>query len=782
MPKTVVSCRNAGILYHDECRSHLNGILVDGLEIPGGGITAVLGPSGSGKSTLLSLLGGLKRANVVSAARNGSYVNLSGGHLSEVQLLHGAVPPPGTLGYVFQDSHLMKSLPVGLNLEMARSLTAGRLTETEFAEFMKRFRMVEAHGPTDVALLERLRAKRVHTLSGGQQQRIAVGRAVASHPSIIFCDEPTSSLDPHTAQMIMRYLSDWTRRTGGTVLWVTHDQALVLEVADQVLYVQEGRVISDDGRPLALPCRNYATKRRDALEILKQRAAQTTPPTVVELEDMGLVLNPTNAERVSAAGNQKRVGKGRALSSAGILRFVWHFVIAEIFQRQGGSERRDSGPGRIAAKIGHGLTSFSKPTFAMVLLLGLLTCYAAILGHRVLDAALSSRLSLPEVAHFVMGAAGQTGAGSRDALSIGALKDLSSDLGESFSSEIDSGADPPRAYGRRFDLFSTVASAEGDDCSSGPARDGSAALLVFQHAEPLYAQLSGVGTDGTFTVGDLDRKDFRGAALVTPTFLRRVLRTEPDEQLPQGFCFGEAPMRFVRIAGLVESLPGSADLQYELAMTNDAYLRLLKDDPPASWGGRFPQFQAAALYFDAAYAEALFCQFNSCAEAADLYRPAFGASYKLNEDALEQVRRLVGIAVGGRSVLTVVLGVLLATVAIAIALSVKAFIASNERFLCIMRAFGYRLRHVSLLFLLEFLLITFAAALPFVVLVVLFHLLAAPWLTVVFALESEWLSPTSLGLPAALGCGYGLVSVVGLAILAYWWRQNRHVGQKLQGL
>ena len=436
----------------------------------------------------------------------------------------------------------------------------------------------------------------------------------------------------------------------------------------------------------------------------------------------------------------------------------------------------------LAAAIRRSLTSFSKPTFALVLLLGLLTCYATILGQRVLDAALSSRLSHPEVAHFVMGTAGQAVGGSRSLLSIGALKDLSSELAESFRSEIGAGAIPPRAYGRRFDLFASVASAEGNDCSSGPSRDGSAALLVFQHAEPLYAQLNGTGADGSFAIGELDRKDLRGAAVVTPTFLRRVLRTEPDAQLPHGFCLGEGSMQFVRIAGLVETLPGSSDLQYEFAMTNDAYLRLMKDNPPASWGGSFPPFQTAALYFDAAYAEELFCQFNSCIESPDLYRPAYGASYKLDEDALVQVRRLVGIAVGGRSVLTGVLGVLLATVAIAIALSVKEFIASNERFLCIMRAFGYRLHHVSLLFLLEFLLITIAAALPFAILIALFHVLAAPWLAEVFALEPAWLGPTSSSLSAALGGGYSLVSAVGLIILALWWKQNRYVGRKLQML
>ena len=478
----------------------------------------------------------------------------------------------------------------------------------------------------------------------------------------------------------MNHLSDWTRQTGGTVLWVTHDEALVVEVANHVLYVQEGRVISDDGRPIALPCRNDASARRDSLEALRQRAERMSPPTTAELEEAGLVLNPTEPERVSAAGRQKRGGPGRALSSAGILRFVWHLVIADSFHRRTGSDVPETRKMRLSGSVFKDLASFSKRTFATVLLLGLITFYATFLGYGVLGAALSSRLSHPEVAHFVLGATGQAGGGGRDLLSISALKDLSSELAGSFSSEIGAGAIPPRAYGRRFDLFASVASAEGNDCGSGSSRDGSAALLVFQHAEPLYAHLIGTGPDGKFAIGELDRKDLRRAALVTPAFLRRILRSEPDTELPQGFCFGEAPMQFVRIAGLVEGLPGAADLQYEFAMTNDAYLRLMKDDPPASWGGRFPPFQAAALYFDAAYAEELFCQFNSCAESPGLYRPAFGTSYKLDEDALEQVRRLVGIAVGGRGVLTGVMLALLGTVVIAIALSVEAFIASNERF------------------------------------------------------------------------------------------------------
>ncbi|MBT52504.1 MAG: hypothetical protein CMF72_03715 [Mameliella sp.] len=167
-----------------------SGIYIDSLDITGPGVVAVIGQSGSGKSTLLSVLSGLKAPNLVSAAAAGSQLQLLPGSDDSADLLAGTPPKPGTVSFVFQESYLMKSLSVGLNVDMARALTRPRLESARFTGLMTELGLL---GPEDKA--QGLHDMRVSDLSGGQQQRIAVARALAADPRVIFCDEPTSSLD-----------------------------------------------------------------------------------------------------------------------------------------------------------------------------------------------------------------------------------------------------------------------------------------------------------------------------------------------------------------------------------------------------------------------------------------------------------------------------------------------------------------------------------------------------------------------------------------------------------
>ena len=217
-------------------------------------------------------------------------------------------------------------------------------------------------------------------------------------------------------------------------------------------------------------------------------------------------------------------------------------------------------------------------------------------------------------------------------------------------------------------------------------------------------------------------------------------------------------------------------------MTDDAYLRAMTQSEPTSWDGKIPPYQAAALYFDASYAEALFCGFDLCPANEAAYRKDLADIYKLNRDTLDQIRKLVGVAEGGRSVLYVVMSVMIGTVAIAIILSVEAFITSNERFLCIMRAVGYRLRHITLLFLLEFLLITLAAVLVFATVLVLGHVVLAPQLAQLLAIDPAWLAARFAYVLGTFAAVYCLASFFGLSIMILWWVRTRYVGQKLQGL
>ncbi|MBT52505.1 MAG: hypothetical protein CMF72_03720 [Mameliella sp.] len=240
----------------------------------------------------------------------------------------------------------------------------------------------------------------------------------------------------------------------------------------------------------------------------------------------------------------------------------------------------------------------------------------------------------------------------------------------------------------------------------------------------------------------------------------------------------------MRIAGLIADIPGSSVLSAEIAMTNDAYLRLMKspDIRPNHWGNGWPPFDSAALYLDAAYAEKLFCTIDECADRPELYDQIHGPGYKLNDDALAQVRRLLGIVLGSRNLLFAVMTAMAISITIAVALLVQAFIVSNARFLSIMRAVGYRLGHIVFLVLLELLMITLAATILAGFVLVIAHELLAARIARVWGLAHDWLGWSAIQTAQAVGLAYGLVLTIGFLVVVHWWRSHRDIGQKLQGV
>ncbi len=783
MQKRVAICRKTGVVYRSAQGSEqpgFSGIYIDTLDITGPGVVAVMGPSGSGKSTLLSVLSGLKAPNLVSAVPGGSHLCLLPGGDDSADLLAGALPKPGTVSFVFQESYLMKSLSVGLNVDMARALTRPPLQPARFNHLMTEFGLLRSDGNA-----EALQGMRVADLSGGQQQRIAVARALAADPRVIFCDEPTSSLDSANARRIMGHLRDWALDTGATVVWVTHDEALALEIADAVLYVDRGRVLSQDGAPLALPDRSDTATRRAALDRLKAQGADLPLLDEAFVGDEGLLLNPTRAEQRRANGAPEESPAPARFNLFGIIHFIWRFVLAELFPRQPEPQNPPGWLRRMSHRIWGGPFQFTRPTFALIILLGILAAYATLFGTSVLDAKFARDLSRPEVSHYTLERFGDVDSTAADLLSLGAVRQIQSDLADRFAPDIAAGARPPQVFGRRLELSVRTADLRGD-CDDARNRAGNAVLVVFDHAEPLYRQLP-VTPPGArlLTIGQFDKPDLRDAAFVTPDFLKRRFGIDPGDPLPDQFCFGtEKLLKPVHIAGLIADIPGSSVLSAEIAMTNDAYLRLMKtpDIRPNHWGNGWPPFDSAALYFDADYAEKLFCTIDECADRPELYDQIYGPSYKLNDDALAQVRRLLGIALGSRNLLFAVMTAMSVSIAIAVGLSVQAFIVSNERFLSIMRAVGYRLGHIAFLVLLELLVITLVATVAAVFVLGLAHRLLAARVARIWDLSPDWLDWSAVQTAQAVGLAYGLVLTVGLVVVVHWWLSHRDIGQKLQGV
>jgi putative ABC transport system ATP-binding protein len=191
------------------------------LDVHQGELVVLLGPSGSGKSTLLNILGGLDRATSGHALFHDR--DLASASDQELTRYRRA-----SVGFIFQFFNLMPSLTARENVELM----------TEIAD--RPMNAVEAL--TRVGLADRLDHFPAQ-LSGGQQQRVAVARAIAKRPELLFCDEPTGSLDSASGIQVLDAIVDVSRETGTTTLIVTHN-AVVAELADRVVRFSNGSVAS----------------------------------------------------------------------------------------------------------------------------------------------------------------------------------------------------------------------------------------------------------------------------------------------------------------------------------------------------------------------------------------------------------------------------------------------------------------------------------------------------------------------------------------------------------
>ena len=187
-----------------------------------GELVVIVGPSGAGKTTLLNILGGM---DTLTTGR----VMLDGQEISRLNRKQLTDYRRHDVGFVFQFYNLIGNLTALENVELANQICRHPLPA---AQILK-----------DVGLEERMK-NFPSQLSGGEQQRVAIARALAKNPKLLLCDEPTGALDYQTGKAILKLLQDTGRRTGMTVIIITHNSALTA-MANRVIKVRNGTVVSE---------------------------------------------------------------------------------------------------------------------------------------------------------------------------------------------------------------------------------------------------------------------------------------------------------------------------------------------------------------------------------------------------------------------------------------------------------------------------------------------------------------------------------------------------------
>jgi ABC-type Fe3+/spermidine/putrescine transport system ATPase subunit len=196
------------------------------LDVAAGTCAVVLGPSGCGKTTLLRVIAGLESPDTGEVWLGGAQVAVARRNL--------VAPHDRRIGFVFQDLALWPHLTVRENLEFV-------LEAQRFARDARTTRVEESLRLVQIAALSR---RYPHELSGGEQQRVALARGVVGTPQLLLLDEPLSSLDLELRSTLRQELARLRRALRLTTVYVTHDREDASALADSVVQMRAGRIVS----------------------------------------------------------------------------------------------------------------------------------------------------------------------------------------------------------------------------------------------------------------------------------------------------------------------------------------------------------------------------------------------------------------------------------------------------------------------------------------------------------------------------------------------------------
>ena len=219
---TILEARDLNKSYHTAAGEvmALQGI---NLSIEKGMCYAIIGKSGSGKSTLLHVLSGLEQPSKGCVMVDGKEL----GKYSDEEM---AIFRRRHMGFVFQQYNLLEDYDILTNICMPLILDGKQADERFLKEITE-----------ELELADKLQ-KYPSELSGGEQQRAAIARSILAKPFLIFGDEPTGNLDKKTSENTMKLLNQLTKRSGQTLIMVTHDLEIA-QNADVVIQIEDGKIV-----------------------------------------------------------------------------------------------------------------------------------------------------------------------------------------------------------------------------------------------------------------------------------------------------------------------------------------------------------------------------------------------------------------------------------------------------------------------------------------------------------------------------------------------------------
>ncbi|MBI2986600.1 MAG: ABC transporter ATP-binding protein [Deltaproteobacteria bacterium] len=250
--------------------------------VPQGSFFALLGPSGSGKTTILRCVAGLERPEAGEIRIGDQTVSSTSGGLYLPTYLR-------PIGMVFQSYAVWPHMTLFDNVAFPLRYGRQRFTEEEIKSRVKEV--------LQLVKLDGLEQRSATQLSGGQQQRVALARALVRRPRLLLLDEPLSNLDAKLREEMRRELRELTRSVRVTTLYVTHDQAEAMALADEAAIIMEGNII-ESGSPQKMYTSPKTSKAANFLgtSIAFEGIVPSPPSGSILQTPLGLLYCPRPAE------------------------------------------------------------------------------------------------------------------------------------------------------------------------------------------------------------------------------------------------------------------------------------------------------------------------------------------------------------------------------------------------------------------------------------------------------------------------------------------------------